>query len=71
MDADAIIARFAGMALSRGVPSAEVCAAVERLQMLAQRGRPVEIELHGLRVRLPGRTDRQAPRSRLHRETRA
>jgi len=55
--ADEVIARAAGTLLARGVASAEVLRTVERLQALARRGRSVVVELHGLRVALPGRSD--------------
>lgn len=70
MDANSIIAKAAGMMLQRGVASADVIRAVDQLHALAQRGRAVTVELHGLAVRLPARTDRQVPRGRMTRETR-
>ena len=66
MNADSVIARFAGEALSRGVASHEVIAAARRLQDLARMGLAVEIELCGVKVYLP-RTIDAPTRGRLHR----
>lgn len=70
MDVDSVIARAAGLMLQRGTPAADVIQAVERLRSLAKQGQSLSVELHGVRVRLPARTDRQAPRGRMTRETR-
>lgn len=70
MSVDSTIAKAAGLMLQRGVASGDVILAVERLRTLSQRGRELTVEMHGIRVHLPARTDRQAPRGRMHRETR-
>lgn len=65
MNADAIIAKAAGTLMSRGLPTNQVLEAVDRLRTLAQHGRAITVELHGIRVMLPARTDRQVPRGRF------